>query len=67
MPRIKDLHGLWAYYVLDAGEGLVATVSICEDEEKVEASNRLATEWLRQHLVTSVYRPSDGVGVMGAN
>ena len=55
VPRIKELQGLVAYYVLDAGEGLVATMSICDDEEKVEASNRMATEWLRRHLVTSVF------------
>ena len=55
VPRIKELQGLLAYYVLDAQNGLVATLSICENEEKVEASNRMATEWLRQYLVTSVY------------
>ena len=54
VPLIKDFHGLRAYYVLDASEGLVATLSICENEEKVEASNRIATEWLRQHLITSM-------------
>ena len=54
-PHIKDIQGLMAYYVLDAGDGLIATISICTDQEKVEASSRMATEWLRRYLVTSVY------------
>ena len=54
-PHIKKLQGLVGYYVLDAGDGVIATISFCEDEEKVEASNRMATEWLRRYLVTNVY------------
>jgi excisionase family DNA binding protein len=54
-PHIKEIPGLLAYYVLDAGDGLIATISICTDEEKVEASNRIATEWLRRYLVSNVY------------
>jgi excisionase family DNA binding protein len=55
VPHIKELQGLTAYYVLDAGEGYIVTISICVDEEKVEASNRMATEWLRRYLVSNVY------------
>ena len=55
VPHIKELQGLLAYYVLDAGDGLIATISICTDQEKVEASNRMATEWLRRYMVTNVY------------
>jgi excisionase family DNA binding protein len=54
-PHIKELQGLLAYYVLDAGDGLIATISICTDSEKVEASNRMASEWLRRYLVSNVY------------
>jgi excisionase family DNA binding protein len=54
-PHIKELPGLQAYYVLDAGDGLIATISICTDQEKVEASNRMATEWLKRYLVSNVY------------
>ena len=55
VPHIKELQGLVGYYVLDAGDGLIATISICEDQEKVEASNRMATEGLRRYLVSNVY------------
>ena len=43
-----------AYYVLDAGDGVVASITICEDEEKLEATNRVATEWLKQYLASSI-------------
>ena len=36
-----------AYYVVDAGDGVIATISICEDEEKVRTSNRIAAEWVK--------------------
>jgi len=43
-----------AYYVLDAGDGVVASITICEDKEKLEATNRVATEWLKQYLASSI-------------
>ena len=43
-----------AYYVLDAEDGVVATITICEDKEKVEESSRVATEWLKQYLASSI-------------
>jgi len=33
---------------------LIATITICEDKEKVEASSRLASEWLKQYLAASI-------------
>jgi hypothetical protein len=36
-----------AYYVVDAGDGVIASISICEDEEKVRTSNRVAAEWVK--------------------
>jgi excisionase family DNA binding protein len=40
--------------VLDAGDGAFATISICEDEQKVETTNRVTAEWLKQHLASSI-------------
>ena len=52
VPLIRD--SVVAYYVLDAGDGTFATVSICEDEEKVKTANRVTTEWLKQYLASSI-------------
>ena len=54
VPLIKEAQGLLAYYVLDAEDGVVATITICEDKEKVEESSRVATEWLKQYLASSI-------------
>jgi excisionase family DNA binding protein len=43
-----------AYYVLDAGDGVVASITICEDKEKLEATNRVIAEWLKQYLASSI-------------
>ncbi len=43
-----------AYYVLDAGDGVVASITICEDKEKLEATNRVTAEWLKQYLASSI-------------
>ena len=43
-----------AYYVVDAGDGMIASISICEDEEKVRTCNRVAAEWVKHHLASSI-------------
>ena len=54
VPHINGIQGLIAYYVLDAGDGLIVSISIFTDQEKVEASNRMATEWIRRYLVSNI-------------
>jgi len=50
MPIIKAAPGFDAYYVIDAGNGVVSAVSIFEDEATAAASNRLAEDWVRENL-----------------
>jgi excisionase family DNA binding protein len=52
LPLIREK--VVAYYVLEAGDGVVASITLCEDEEKLEATNRVATEWLKQYLASSI-------------
>jgi len=52
VPLIRDT--VISYYVLDAGNGAFATISICEDVEKVQATNRAASEWIKQYLASSI-------------
>ncbi len=54
VPLIKEYRGLLAYYVLEAEDGVIVTIIICEDKEKVEASSRLASDWLKQYLAASI-------------
>jgi excisionase family DNA binding protein len=52
LPLIRER--VIAYYVLDAGDGVVASITICEDKEKLEATNRVTTEWLKQYLASNI-------------
>src|SRR5215208_7143132 len=52
VPLIRER--VIAYYVLDAGDGIVASITICEDEEKVETTNRMTAEWMKQYLASSI-------------
>ena len=52
IPLIRER--VMSYYVLEAGEGTFATICICEDKEKLEATNRIVTEWMKQYLASSI-------------
>ena len=44
LPRVSDLPGFDGYFVLDTGSRGLATISLFETEEGVEASARLAAD-----------------------
>jgi hypothetical protein len=50
VPTIKDLPGFIGYYVVDAGEGKIATITVCDEREDVEDSTKRAAEWVRDRL-----------------
>ncbi len=50
VPIISNAPGFIAYYALDAGEGVVASISIFTDQAGAEESNRLAADYVRANL-----------------
>lgn len=50
LPRLREMPGFVAYYVLDVGDGTMAAITISEDRTGADESNRMATEWVRQNL-----------------
>ena len=48
MPLISKLPGLVAYYWIDAGDGVMASVSLFEDRAGAEESVAVAAEWIRK-------------------
>ncbi len=52
VPIISNAPGFIAYYVLDAGEGVVASISIFTDQAGAEESNRMAADYVKQNLAT---------------
>ncbi len=47
LPQMNHLPGFVAYYLLDAGEGILASISICATAEGADAAGDLAAEWFR--------------------
>ena len=59
IPIIKDADGFLAYYVLNAGAGENATVSVFEDQAWAEESIRTAADWIRQNLAALLPNPPE--------
>jgi hypothetical protein len=59
LPTIKDVYGFQAYYVVDAGGGRLATVSVFEDRAGAEESTRKAADWIRQNMASLIPNPPE--------
>jgi hypothetical protein len=46
IPLISEVPDFLAYYVIDTGEGVLASVSVFETKEGEEESNRTAADWV---------------------
>jgi hypothetical protein len=57
LPTIKEVYGFQAYYVVDAGGGRIASVSVFEDRAGAQESTRLAADWMRQNMASLVPDP----------
>jgi heme-degrading monooxygenase HmoA len=54
LPSVSQAPGFVAYYVVDPGDGTIASVSIFDDRAGADASTRLATEWVRQSVGSAI-------------
>ena len=61
VPYIRDK--VIAYYVLEGGDGTFVSITICEDEAKVETTNRVTAEWLKHYLATTIVSQESVTGV----
>src|SRR5262245_12757107 len=57
VPRISQAPGFVGYYVIDGGNGVVASVSVFEDQAGAEESNRVAADWVRENLAALLPNP----------
>ena len=49
VERVKGIDGFVGYYVIDAGDGTAASVTVGETEQAVEESTSAASEWVREN------------------
>ena len=57
VPLLEDVPGFIAYYWLDAGDGVMASMSVFEDETGAEESVRIARDWVRENAAALLPNP----------
>lgn len=57
VPILSQIPGFKAYCALHTGSGVVASISIFEDQAGADASTRKAAVWVEQHLASLVPHP----------
>ena len=57
VPIISELPGFVAYYLVDAGDGVIATTSVFDHKDAEEESTFLAGEFVAEHLGSMVPNP----------
>ena len=50
VPIMSSTPGYIAYHIVDAGDGVAATISVFEDQAGAEESNRRAADWVKANL-----------------
>lgn len=48
LPSISKLPGFAGYFLIDAGEGVLTSVSVFETSDQAHESTRLAATWVRE-------------------
>ncbi len=59
VPRIRQVRGFVDYYLLDDGNGTVASLSVYADRAGEEESVRLAAEFVQQQLADLIPNPPE--------
>ena len=54
VPMISQLPGFVAYYWVDAGDGVMISTSVFQDQASAQESNRKAADWVQQNDLASV-------------
>ncbi len=57
VPLIRDQPGFKGYWVVDGGNGVVATISSFETEEAAEESTAASATWVQENLAHLVPSP----------
>jgi heme-degrading monooxygenase HmoA len=56
-PQLRDQPGFQGYWVLDAGDGVVATITAFDTEEDAVASNAASATWVQENVANLVPSP----------
>jgi hypothetical protein len=53
-PQLSELPGFSAYYLIEAGNGVVSLVSVFENVEQADESTQIAAAWLREEKLETM-------------
>jgi hypothetical protein len=53
VPKLSELPGFAAYYLIDSGSGMLTSFSLFETREQGEESTKLVTRWIRDEKLDS--------------
>jgi hypothetical protein len=54
IPKLKELPGFSGYYLIEAGNGVMTSVSVFETAEQADKSSRIASTWVRDEKLEKV-------------
>src|SRR6478672_1860015 len=57
MPELEKVAGFVAYYWIDAGDGVMASLSVFEDQAGADESVETARNWVRENAATLIPNP----------
>lgn len=49
-PMLRERPGFQGYYVVDAGDGVLATITVFDTEEAAVETTAAAREWVRENI-----------------
>jgi hypothetical protein len=50
VPKLSDLDGFTAYYVVDTGDGIISSISVFEHQASAEEGNDLVKSFFKERL-----------------
>jgi antibiotic biosynthesis monooxygenase len=59
LPLIRQRPGFVAYHLVDAGDGVITSISIFRDHGEANESTRDAAEWVKANLAELVQGPPE--------
>lgn len=57
VPIVSRAPGFIAYYALDVGDGVVASINVFEDQAGAEESDRRAADWVKENVASLLPNP----------
>jgi hypothetical protein len=57
IPLLEHVPGFIAYYWIDAGDGVMASLSVYEDQTGADESVSIAREWVRENAAEPIPNP----------